>query len=86
MEIRDYKADMKAAYLDEYAASVRAGRTERAATVAQTLKAEFGHEVEPKADAPDEADKPRRGRPPKLRLDEPKAPETAVEPKPQHEK
>lgn len=81
MEIRDIRADMKAAYLDEYSAAVRSGNAERAAAVAKTLKDQFGHEVESK----DDDDKPRRGRPPKARADEPKMPETAVEPKPAHQ-
>jgi hypothetical protein len=75
---RDVHGDYKAAYLEEHAAYVRAGRTKEADAVAEVLRRVYGVDVAPKkserletteADAAPEttlAPTPkRRGRPPK---------------------
>jgi hypothetical protein len=54
--MRDIEADYRAAYLDEHALCLRAGRTERAEEVAAILRDRFGVDVdEPAAPAPKRA-------------------------------
>lgn len=71
MQKRDIDADYKAAYIHEYEAYRRAGRSGEAERVAKILREQYGHEVDPKPSkkvAPERADT--------------KAPENAAAPKP----
>ena len=75
MTARDFKADMKAALIQEYEAYVRGGREADAEGVAAVLKDEYGHEV---SDSGDEKMAPATPE----RADVEKPPEAAVEQKP----
>ncbi|GAA1065207.1 hypothetical protein [Streptomyces asiaticus] len=80
--MRDIKADMKAALVQEYEGYVRAGRSAEADQVAKVLKDQYGHDVA-KTDG-DGAEKEAKAEPKPApeRADAEKPPEAAVEPKP----
>lgn len=77
--MRDIKADMKAAMIQEYEGYVRAGRETDAEHVAKVLKDQYGHDVA-KQEGGDERGKNATTLP--ERADEEKAPEDTAEPKP----
>lgn len=77
MSIRDIEADYKEAYIAEHAALTRAGRSEKAAEVADVLRTRFGHEV-------DSAKKRAPQRKAPERADVQKPAENTAEPKPTH--
>jgi hypothetical protein len=77
--MRDIKADMKAALIDEYNGYVGAGRTADAEGVAKVLKDQYDHDVAKKGDS--EA-KPKVAPTLPERTDAEKAPENTAEPKP----
>jgi len=80
--MRDIKADMQAALVQEYESYVRAGRKAEAEQVATVLKDQYGHNVT-KTDG-DGAEKETKVEPKPVpeRADAEKPPEAAVEPKP----
>ena len=80
--MRDIEADYKAAYLSEYTALARTGRTEDAARVAQILRDCFGLEVDggQEQDAGDPVEVPEPVLPETAAAARP--PESAADPKP----
>lgn len=76
--MRDIKADMKAALIDEYEGYVRVNRTADAEGVAAVLKEQYSHDVAAKGDDSRAEDV---SQPAPERADEGKPPENTAEPK-----
>ena len=80
--MRDIKADMKAALVQEHAGYVRAGRKAEADQVAKVLKDQYDHDVAKTDGGGVEKEAKAEPNPVPERVDEEKPPEAAVEPKP----
>lgn len=80
--MRDIKADVEAALIQEHDGYVRAGRKADAEGVAKVLKDEYGHDVAKQSDSGDGAAKAEKQDPAPERADVQKAPENTAEPKP----
>lgn len=79
MEVRDIKADYKAAYIAEYEAHKRAGNEATAAGIADLLREHYGHDVAPK---PRKQTTKKQAAP--ERVDVKRPAEDAAAPKPRH--
>ncbi|WP_435251700.1 hypothetical protein [Streptomyces tendae] len=80
--MRDIEADYKAAYLADYEAYARDGRTEDAARVAQILKDRFGYDVDQEqGEGQEQGDGGQEPAVPETTAAA-RPPEAAVEPKP----